>query len=257
MDSSGLKCINFSAFKCFKYLLLFCLMVQKTASQSLKEAEDKYQRAQYSESRSIYGAMINQGHKDARLYFNLANCYFKEGNYGYALLNYYRAGILDPQNAQIQKNIILVRRKSNLDGLAYQSPGIRNIFVQLATLWNSQYWLILCCVLGVWLLLVFYQFISFPRNWKLLMLPIALLLIMILIQEWSKDRESKYRVLVMDSPVYTSPDSLSPVLRTLKSGEILNPLDQIDPWIKVEDEAKQSGWLEKSKAIEIRDWNNF
>lgn len=64
------------------------------------------------------------GMENGRLLFNIANCYFRMGNMGMAVLNYRRAERLRPRDLRIEENLALTRSICDRDsGATDQTPN--------------------------------------------------------------------------------------------------------------------------------------
>ena len=88
-----------------------------------------YEEGNYEEAARIYEHLVGLGYRDATLYYNLANAYYKSEDAGRAILNYLRASRLAPFDEDIEANLSFVR--GQLD-----SPNSREattpVFVQIS-----------------------------------------------------------------------------------------------------------------------------
>ena len=80
-------------------------------AQSKAEADSAYAAERYNEAVPIYLELLKKG-EHADLYYNLGNCYYKTDHIAQAVLNYERASLLDPGNADIRFNLELARSKT-------------------------------------------------------------------------------------------------------------------------------------------------
>ena len=78
----------------------------------MAEANAQYERGEYADAAQQYEALIDSGHADAALYYNLGNAYFKNGDLGRAVLNYLRAEELSPRDADIRANLEFARERT-------------------------------------------------------------------------------------------------------------------------------------------------
>ena len=119
-----------------------------------------YEEGNYEEAARTYEHLVGLGYRDATLYYNLANAYYKSEDAGRAILNYLRASLRAPFDEDIEANLSFVRRQ--LD-----SPNSREattpVFVQIsefvpwitfnqAAIATLSSWLVfgLLCVLYLW-----------------------------------------------------------------------------------------------------------
>jgi len=100
-------------------LIIICLFIlaidvqaQVANPESLIEAGNQaYSSADYTTAISQYENVIGSGYESAGLYFNLGNAYFKENNIPAAILNYEKAGKLDPTDENIRFNLDLANSR--------------------------------------------------------------------------------------------------------------------------------------------------
>lgn len=83
------------------------------SSQGVTKAEgdSAYVRNDYKSAAQIYEALLEQG-EAAEVYYNLGNCYYKTNDIARAVLNYERALLLEPGNADIRVNLEMARAKT-------------------------------------------------------------------------------------------------------------------------------------------------
>ena len=95
-------------------LILILIPVLLTAQPVtfLKQGNQFYQNQQYEKAIQSYSKVLNEGYESAELYYNIGNSYYREGNLGYAILNYERALKLSPGDEDIQHNLALANTKT-------------------------------------------------------------------------------------------------------------------------------------------------
>lgn len=69
------------------------------------EGNSNYINGNYNGAVRAYEAVSENGYESSRLYYNLGNAYFKAGNLGRAVLNYYKAQRLAPYDRDIEYNL--------------------------------------------------------------------------------------------------------------------------------------------------------
>jgi tetratricopeptide (TPR) repeat protein len=82
------------------------------ASDTMSTANHLYDTGQFSQAAQAYQQLVDQGFADSALFYNLGNAYFKQGDYGRAVLNYRRAEQLAPRDADIKANLDLARTQT-------------------------------------------------------------------------------------------------------------------------------------------------
>lgn len=78
---------------------------------TMQAANALYENGRYAEAIQAYQQLVNQGSKDANLFYNLGNAYYQTGDLGHAILNYRRAEQIAPRDADIQHNLMLARQQ--------------------------------------------------------------------------------------------------------------------------------------------------
>ena len=92
--------------------MFFCLSALFAQTKDTKDphylfykANGLYEEARYKEAIDLYNGVLKQGLESGNLYYNLGNCYFKEGSVDLAILNYERAKRLIPQDKDLEANL--------------------------------------------------------------------------------------------------------------------------------------------------------
>lgn len=75
------------------------------------EGDSAYIKNDYAAAIQIYEALLKQG-ESAEVYYNLGNSYYKAGDIAKAILNYERASLLEPGNADVRANLDIARSKT-------------------------------------------------------------------------------------------------------------------------------------------------
>jgi len=83
-----------------------CFAADKPSAEELYfEANRAYKEDRYPEAIDGYLQLIGQGYVNGHLYYNLGNAYFRAGQIGRAILNYKRARLLIPRDADLNFNL--------------------------------------------------------------------------------------------------------------------------------------------------------
>ena len=90
--------------------LLFLLPLGANAATKA-EADSAYVRGEFQEAIKGYESLLKQG-ASAELYYNLGNAYYRTENITRAVLNYERALLLSPGDADIRFNLQIARSKT-------------------------------------------------------------------------------------------------------------------------------------------------
>jgi tetratricopeptide (TPR) repeat protein len=126
-----------------------------TAPETMLTGNQLYESGQYAQAGQAYQQLVHQGYADSVLFYNLGNAYFKQGDYGRAILNYRRAEDLAPRDPDIQANLALAQAQTvdQLEGSLKET----GFFANVAGLMGS--WFTLneqaLITLGLWVLFAF------------------------------------------------------------------------------------------------------
>lgn len=93
------------------FLLSFVQFVQ-AESFTKADADKAYQENKYAEAIKMYENILATQGESTVVYYNLGNSYFKEKNMAKAVLNYERALLLNPGDADIRFNLDMARSKT-------------------------------------------------------------------------------------------------------------------------------------------------
>ena len=93
------------------FLLSFVQFVQ-AESFTKADADKAYQENKYAEAIKMYENILATQGESAVVYYNLGYSYFKEKNMAKAVLNYERALLLNPGDADIRFNLDMARSKT-------------------------------------------------------------------------------------------------------------------------------------------------
>ena len=95
-----------------RYLLIAIVTILISSGYCLAEENEffdrgntYYEQEEYNNAIDEYKKIIAGGEVYGPLYFNLANAYFKKGELGKAIVNYERAEIFIPRDADLNANL--------------------------------------------------------------------------------------------------------------------------------------------------------
>jgi tetratricopeptide (TPR) repeat protein len=89
------------------------LSAQSTGdAEAMAASNNLYESGLYVEAAQVYQQLVDQGHRNGALYYNLGNAYYKQGDLGRAILNYRRAERLVPRDSDVRANLELARSQT-------------------------------------------------------------------------------------------------------------------------------------------------
>ena len=90
--------------------MLFCICAS-VGAVTKKNADDEYKKGHYQQAIKDYEELLKKG-PSVELYYNLGNSYYRTDNITRAVLNYERALLLAPGDADIRFNLQMARSKT-------------------------------------------------------------------------------------------------------------------------------------------------
>jgi tetratricopeptide (TPR) repeat protein len=104
------RLIRFAAFVCLLASAAGAVPPEALAraDQAFRQANAAYEKTDYAQAADLYRRAIDEGVADSRLYFNYANCLFRQNQLGMAILYYEKARKLDPNDPDIAYNLRFV-----------------------------------------------------------------------------------------------------------------------------------------------------
>lgn len=251
--------------KVSKYIVLLFVALSATmsaaASTTRWEAGNKaYIEGNYEKAVEEYSAILDGGEYSMKLYYNLANAYFKLGEMGKAILYYNKALRIAPSQEDIRHNLALAEAQTK-DRIV----AIPEFFVNrwLRTVRNSMScmaWSILSLVsLGV-LLVCAIQFLLASRiRWRKAGFYGALCAFVLFVATTAfavssrNDMLSHNEAVVMGTAisVKSSPDRSATDLFVLHEGTKVKILTEVDEWVEVVIADGKKGWTERKNIEEI------
>lgn len=223
------------------------------------EGDSAYMKNDFASAIQIYEALLKKG-EAADIYYNLGNSYYKADNIAKAILNYERALLLQPGNADYRANLEVARSKT-IDKM----EAVPEIFfiTWIKSLINSMSvnaWAI-CGIMCFILLIVSIYFFVFSKQilWKKIGFIAGILFLIFVILSNVFAAEQKDRLLnrnkaIVMSPsvtVRSTPSEGGTSLFVLHEGSKVNLKDSsMKNWKEICLDDGKVGWL-PSSSIEI------
>lgn len=225
---------------------------------SKAEADTLYEKEQYRDAVVAYESVLKNEGVAAEVYYNLGNCYYKLDEIPLAVLNYERAFLLDPGDADIRVNLALARGKT-IDKVV---PPSEMFFV---TWWRD---LINCMSINVWAMVgivafvlmllgvLVYMFVPQLAVRKVGIYGAMVLLVVAIIanlaavsQYLSQTHRDTAIIMAPSVTVKSSPSDTSTDLFLIHEGSKVQILDgSMKGWMEVKFEEGKQGWIPVSAA---------
>lgn len=224
------------------------------------KANTAYINGDYHAAAEFYEQILAQGLTSVKLYYNLANAYFKEDRLGKAVLFYHRALRLAPGNEDIRYNLSVAeaRTKDNIERipeffLTTWMRGVRH--TMSCTAWSVLSLVLLAAMLVLFLFYLLAQRLSLRKAGFYGTLVAALLFMLTSWFALGERREmlddTHAVVMPASTAVKSSPDKSSTDLFVLHEGTVVEITDRLDAWCEIMIADGKKGWVECRKIETI------
>ncbi len=248
-----------------KYIILLFVALSATmsaaASTTRWEAGNKaYIDGNYEKAIEEYSAILDGGEYSMKLYYNIANAYFKLGKTGKAILYYNKALRIAPSQEDIRHNLALAEAQTKDRIVAipefFVNRWLRTVRNSMScTAWSvmSLAWLGVLLAFGVLFLL------ASRIRWRKAGFYGALCAFVMFVAATSfavssrNDMLSHDEAIVMGTAisVKSSPDRSATDLFVLHEGTKVKILTEVDEWVEVVIADGKKGWTERKNIEEI------
>lgn len=224
------------------------------------EANTAYLRSDFLSAERIYRQILEGGEHSAKLYYNLANTYFKEERLGEAILYYHRALRLDPSDEDIRYNLS-VAEGHTIDRIEkipefFLKGWMRSLrSLMSGTAWSILSLLWLAISLGAVLFYLLSQRLALRKAGFYATLC-SLLLFVLCTSFAAADRSalmdrSEAVILSPSVAVKSSPDKAATDLFVLHEGTTLRLSNTLGEWHEIILADGKKGWLESRHVEQI------
>lgn len=232
--------------------------VEATPDQLWDRANTAYINEDYHAATEIYKEILARGVSSMKLYYNLGNACFKEGELGEAILYYHRALRLAPGNDDIRYNLGVAeaRTKDNIEQIPefFLTEWFRSVrHMMSCTAWSIFSLVALVAALALSLLYLLARRLSLRKGGFYGTLVALLLFVVTTWFAWGERREmlddTQAVVMSLSTAVKSSPDKSATDLFVLHEGTLVEITNRLEGWCEVTIADGKKGWLE-SKTIE-------
>ena len=235
-------------------------VMAQTSAERWEAGNRAYIEGNYDKAIEEYTAILDGGEYSMKLYYNLANAYFKAGAMGKAILYYNKALRIAPSQEDIRHNLALAEAQTK-DRIAVIPEFFLNRW--LRTLRNSMSctaWSVLSLVwFGVLLAFGVLFLLASQVRWRKVGFYGALCAFVLFVATTSfavssrNDMLSHNEAVVMGTAisVKSSPDRSATDLFVLHEGTKVEILTEVDEWVEVVIADGKKGWTERKNIEEI------
>ncbi len=221
---------------------------------SFKQANDSFKKGDYNVAINSYRDIIERGVRNASVYYNLGNAYYKANEIGKAVLSYKRALRLSPRDKDIKNNLkyVLVFIKEEEVNTPFEKlvDGLFNmVTLNKLTLFVHFTYILLFIMLAVYL---------FIKNRPLFWINISLGIIFTVSGIWlcgriySQEILKKAIVINAQGEVHNGPGDEYSVAFTVPEGKEVIVIQEKNLWyeVGVRDQGIK-GWIKKEEIEKI------
>ena len=224
-----------------------------TPDQLWDRANTAYINGDYHAAIATYGELLDRGYSSAKLYFNLGNACFKEGETGRAILCYHRALRLAPGNDDIRYNLSVAesRTKDRIEAIPefFLTEWVRAVrHTMSCTAWSLFSLVALAVALALFLLYLLAPRLSLRKAGFYGTMVAALLFV---VTTWFAAGERREQlddtqavVMTSSAAVKSSPDRSATDLFVLHEGTLVRITDRLDGWCEVTIADGKKGWID-------------
>ena len=240
-------------------VLLFVSISLSAATVTRQQADSAYAQEHYQQAISDYETLLKQG-VSAELYYNLGNAYYRTDQMPKAVLNYERALLLSPGDADIRFNLQMARSKT-IDKI---TPESEMFFVtwyrSLVNLMSVDAWARTALIALAIAIILALAYLFSDRIWlrKVGFFGALLLVVVFLLSNlfaFHQKRKLTYRtgavIMTTSVPVKSTPSKNGTDLFILHEGTRVTITDNsMKDWKEIRVDDGKEGWIETNK-IEI------
>lgn len=211
-----------------------------------------FQKSDFVTAAKCYGKILEAGYANADVYYNLGNAYYRQDEFGQAILNYERALSLKPNFRDAQENLDLANSKIEDEIKALPELFIVTWARNITTWFSHTGWrIVILCLLALLGTAVAIFVLSRDYLWRkgALIGGIAvtgLLLIAIACSIATGVRQNSHNKAIVTSPlvvVKSSPESNSVDKLILHEGTKVDVEETLGDWHKIHIADGNTGWL--------------
>jgi tetratricopeptide (TPR) repeat protein len=244
-----------------KTIYIFLFLVQSIWAQTAFEKGNQlYHKGSYTEAITAYESILKSGKQSAEVYFNIANCYYKQNKVAPAIYNYEKALLLAPNDKEIQNNLSFAQKMTVDDITPVPKVGFEKMINDFTSLFHYDTWAWIAVLFSVLFLASFlgYYFSNTTLLKRTFFTTMILLLVFNILsvassfREKSNEENDKPAIVFTEAiQVKTEPKSAAQDAFLLHAGTKVNIIESLNDYYKIQLLDLKEGWIEKSgvKAV--------
>ncbi len=244
----------------FSFMTVSPLQAATDPARLMAEANQAYTQDQGEVALDLYRQAVALGAEDPHLYFNLGNAHARQGQMGFAVVNYLRAERLAPRDRDIKDNLAWVR--GNIKDLELSETDLPLFIAQIVSLvfaltLGQWAWLLLVAVWGLAFAtgvpLWRRQFTELSRRFIILSGTLVLLSSAVVLWRWNIEEVRRTAVVTTEEvAVRSGPDESFGVQFMVHDGLTIRIQEERKQWVRISLGGESLGWLPVSSVEEVR-----
>lgn len=237
-------------------------LTKKEASQVLDSANRLYNEGDYVGALTEYNLLIAADYNSPALLHNTGLSYHKLDSLGKAILFLERAKRIAPLDAEISKNLSLMKEEVDSEIIVVKDFFLKAWFNNAASVLPSLVWLILHVLFLIIAIYILYNFLIHGKDFGLhqsyvygIIGGVVGLSLIFAGLSYARDHmqyaQDEAIVIEDDIPLKEGADDISSAVMSLNQGVKLYIKDKIGPYYKVKLEDYTEGWVHENEIIMI------
>jgi len=244
------------------FILLSVASAQEDAFQQLfKEGNDSYADSSWSDAISKYNSILTKGFHHSNLYYNLGNAFYQSKMFGHAIWAYEKGLQVDPDDNDLNYNLIFVKRETGIVELPKPVFLIRFYNSVKSSLQPHQWLLISSMAFLISGLLFTFSYLGSVGMARIMKAPFVVMIVVIIlsgliyldVQQDVSSMKSGIIVTHVSVGAKSAPDEGAKTLLQLPEGTKVNITGEQIDWREVESIDGSKGWV-KSEDVKSLEW---
>jgi len=232
----------------------------KAPNDLFRQANEAYSKGDFQTAAGVYEELLKANGESATVYYNLGNSYYKLNKIAPSILNYERALLLEPGNADIRFNLEIAKLKAVDKIEPVGNFFLTDWFRDIQNLLSTDAWSvfsIICFILLITCLFLFF----FSRRIFIKKLGfyagIALLICVILGNTFAYNQKKKLTkrdaaiIFAPTTTIKSSPDNSGTDLFILHEGTKVKLKSKLGDWNEIVTADGNVGWIKNSEMMVI------
>jgi tetratricopeptide (TPR) repeat protein len=219
------------------------------------KAEKLYEQKKYKEALVVYDSILSQKLFSANLYFNIANCYYKNNQLGLAIYNYELANKINPNDQDIKVNLKIANNKT-IDKIESKENYLIGVITNgVVNYYSSNFWTLISIIaFNISLVTFFLFFISKNILLKRLYFFTGLFALFVFFLAMTlgyssinhKQKINYGIILSEEAKILSEPNVTSEIKFKLHEGAKVSILKHNSQWVNIKLENGNEGWINSS-----------